>query len=252
MLRSDDRHAVSRYKGGYNGTVHYVLQLLAEINPMKVMLLAAGYGKRMGALTSELPKPLIEVAGRSLIERNIDALVAAGLRDFVVNLSYRGDQIREAVGNGAWPGVDIRFSQEPEPPLETGGGIVHALPLLGEGPFMLVNADVVADLDFDRLAAHRRTLVLVPNPPHHPGGDFGLAADGLILDGGDRLTFSGLSMLDTGMFAGLDPGPRSLKSVLDVEIAAGRLRGIVHDGLWLDVGSPERLAEAERQLGDAS
>ena len=215
---------------------------------MKAMLLAAGRGARMGRLTDSRPKPLLTVAGHSLIERNLSRLEAAGFRDVIINLSYLGEQIRDVLEDGARFGVKITYSQEPEPPLETAGGIVNALRLLGEGPFLLINADVVTDIDLRAFARRRRSIALVPNPPHNPSGDFGLTDQGLVTESKPHLTFSGVSVLDTDMFAGLSPGPRQLKSVLDDEIAVNALLGWRHDGFWSDVGTPERLAAADRLL----
>lgn len=215
---------------------------------MKAMILAAGRGERMGPLTARHPKPLLEVGGRALIERHLERLVAAGFVDVVVNLSYGGEQIRERLGDGRRHGAAIRYSEEGDPPLETAGGVVQALPLLGQGRFLLVNADVFTDLDFAATAAAGRpTLVLVPNPRHNPDGDFSLDAGGRVGLGEPRLTFAGVSVLDTAMFEACAPGRRALKPVLDEAIAAHALFGVRHDGLWLDVGTPERL-EAARAL----
>lgn len=214
------------------------------------MLLAAGRGERMRELTADRPKPLLEVGGAPLIGRLLRALSAAGIRDVVVNLSYRGDQIRSALGQGRGWGVRIDYSPEPEPPLETAGGIVNALPLLGSEPFILVNADVLTDFDFTLLAAGRGrgTLVLVPNPPHNAAGDFAVATDARVSAEGAKLTFAGISLLDPALFAGLAPGRRPLKPVLDAAIARGELYALRHRGLWLDVGTPERLSAADALL----
>lgn len=214
------------------------------------MILAAGRGERMRPLTDAVPKPLLEVGGQPLLERHLARLAAAGFREVVVNVSYRGDQIRAALGTGRRFGLDIAFSQEPEPPLETAGGVVQALPLLGTGPFLLVNADVLTDFDFAWLdgGADRPVLVMVPNPPHHPEGDFSLAPDGTLGHTAPRLTFAGISRLHTALFESLSPGPRPLKPILDAAITAGRLQGLRHDGLWLDIGTPERLEEARRRV----
>lgn len=213
------------------------------------MILAAGRGERMGELTATRPKPLLEVAGRALIEHHLARLAAVGFDDVVINLSYGGEQIRDRLEDGSRFDVRIRYSEEGEPPLETAGGIVHALPLLGRGPFLLVNADVVCDFDFAALrAVTAATLVLVPNPAHHTSGDFALEPDGRVSLSGPRLTFAGISVLHTDMFDSLPQGRRALKPVLDTEIAAGRLFGLRHDGLWLDVGTPERLEAARRAL----
>lgn len=210
------------------------------------MLLAAGRGERMRTLTDDTPKPLLRVGGETLIGRHLRRLASAGIRETVVNLSYRGDQIRAALGDGRRYGVAIEYSQEPEPPLETAGGIVHALPILGEGPFVLVNADILTDFDFGAFdgTEGQDLLVLVPNPPHNAGGDFNLAGDGRLGSIGPRLTFAGISRLNTSLFAELAPGRRPLKPVLDAAIERRELYGLLHEGLWLDVGTPERLAQA--------
>src|SRR5215471_5722537 len=205
---------------------------------MKAMILAAGRGERMGALTANEPKPLLAVEGVPLIERHLERLAASGITEVVINLSYRGEQIRERLGDGRRFGVTITFSDEGEPPLETGGGIVHALPWLGSGVFLLVNSDIYTDVDFGAFrahTAHRSTLLLVPNPPHNPRGDFGLDEDGTVTFVEPRLTYSGVAVLDTALFARLPPGRRPLKSVLDAAIRDGTLRGQRYDGVWLDV-----------------
>ena len=216
---------------------------------MKAMILAAGRGERMRALTANEPKPLLAVGGVPLIERHVVRLAASGVTDVVINLSYRGDQIRSRVGDGRRFGITITYSEEGEPPLEVGGGIVRALPWLGSGVFLLVNSDVFTDLDFAAFrahTAHRNTLLLVPNPAHNPLGDFGLDEDGTLTFVEPRLTYGGVAVLDTALFAGLAPGRRALKPVLDAAIGRGALRGQFYDGLWIDVGTPERLEEARR------
>jgi len=223
---------------------------------MKAMILAAGRGERMGALTATEPKPLLAVGGVPLIEHHLARLAAGGIADVVINLSYRGEQIRSRLGDGRRFGVTITYSEEGEPPLETAGGIVHARPWLGRGPFLLVNSDVYTDLDFAAFrahTAHRSTLLLVPNPDHNPLGDFGLDEDGTVTLGEPRLTYGGVAVLDTALFDGLAPGRRPLKPVLDGAIEDGGLRGHFYDGLWIDVGTPERLEDARRaaRSGDA-
>ena len=216
---------------------------------MRAMILAAGRGERMGALTATRPKPLLELDGESLLDRQLRRLSSAGIRDVVVNLSYRGDQIREAVGDNRH-GLRIAYSQEPEQPLETAGGIIQALPLLGDVPFLLVNADVVCDFELGRLRLTEGLgrLVLVPNPDHHRRGDYGLDAEGRLVDGEPRLTYSGISLLDPALFAGLAPGRRQLAAVFARAIAERQLTGLLHEGLWFDVGTPERLSLAEEAL----
>lgn len=216
---------------------------------MKAMILAAGRGERMAELTTETPKPLLRIGRESLIERHLRRLAEAGVREVVVNLSYRGDQIRSFLGDGARWGVAVHYSEEGEPPLETAGGIVHALPLLGSEPFMLVNADVLTDFDFRRLRAPLGAgiLVLVDNPPHHPRGDFGIDAQGVVTASPPTFTFAGISVLEPRLFEDLGPGRRPLKPILDEAVAARRLHGLRFVGTWLDVGTSERL-EAARAL----
>lgn len=213
---------------------------------MKAMILAAGRGERMGALTATQPKPLLTIGGRPLIEHHVARLAASGIEEIVINLSYRGGQIRKHLGDGARFGVAISYSEEGEPPLETAGGIVHALPLLGTEPFLLVNSDVFTDFDFTALVSglHWPTLVLVPNPTHHPRGDFGLDAEGFVCTEPPLLTYAGVAVFDPASFAGLAPGRRPLKPWLDAAIARRELRGYSFTGSWLDVGTPERLEEA--------
>ena len=212
------------------------------------MILAAGRGERMGALTAGRPKPLLEVAGRPLIEHHLARLASAGVREVVVNLSYRGAQIRERLGDGSRFGLAIAYSDEGEPPLETAGGIVQALPLLGNEPFMLLNADVFTDFDCGVLLRHsrRHTIVLVPNPEHHPRGDFGLDDADRVCAAPPLLTYAGIGIFDPLAFATLAPGRRPLKPLLDDAIAKRELRGLRYDGLWIDVGTPERLEQARR------
>jgi N-acetyl-alpha-D-muramate 1-phosphate uridylyltransferase len=229
---------------------------------VKAMILAAGRGERMRPLTDDRPKPLLQVGGRRLIEWHLAALARAGIEDIVVNLAWRGAQIREALGDGARYGVHIRYSEEPEGALETGGGIFQALPWLGPEPFWVVNGDVWTDFDFARTpqldAAALAVLVLVPNPPQHPAGDFALranahepAAPGDVdaqPASGARLTFSGLGVYRPQFFDGCAPGRFPLLPLLRAASAAGRLRGQRYDGLWFDIGTPQRLSELDQRL----
>lgn len=216
---------------------------------MHAMILAAGRGTRMGRLTASTPKPLLALNGESLIERHLRRLAAAGIVDIVVNLSYRSEQIRASVGDGARYGVRVRYSQEPAEPLETAGGIVQALPLLGDAPFLVVNSDVVTDFDFATLETESSgTLVLVPNPPHHPTGDYGIDPNAHLTHGDPKHTFAGISLLSPALFTNLAPGRRPLSEVFDSGIAAGNLRAVIHRGLWIDVGTPERLDLARRAV----
>jgi MurNAc alpha-1-phosphate uridylyltransferase len=210
------------------------------------MILAAGRGERMGALTAMQPKPLLTIGDRSLIEHHVVRLAASGVEKLVINLSYRGSEIRKRLGDGSRFGVSIAYSDEGEPPLETGGGIVQALPLLGAQPFLLVNSDVHTDFDFRVLVEGARVpaLVLVPNPPHNTRGDFGLDAAGYVTAVPPLSTYAGIAVFDPRMFAGLPPGRRPLKPLLDAAIARRELKGLPFSGAWLDVGTPERLEEA--------
>jgi MurNAc alpha-1-phosphate uridylyltransferase len=213
---------------------------------MKAMILAAGRGERMGALTAAQPKPLLTIGGHALIEHHVMRLAASGVEELVINLSYRGAQIRALLGDGGRYGVSIAYSEEGEPPLETAGGIVHALPLLGGEPFLLVNSDIYTELDFRVLVDGPRVpaLVLVPNPAHNARGDFGLDAEGFVSSAPPLSTYAGVAIFDPRSFATLAPGRRPLKPWLDAAIARRELKGLTFAGVWLDVGTPERLEEA--------
>ena len=209
------------------------------------MLLAAGRGERLRPITDTVPKPLVEVAGKPLIVYHLEALARAGVRDVVINLSWLGDRIRAALGDGAAHGVRIAYSEEGPVALETGGGIHRALPLLGPEPFLVVNSDVWTDMDFSRVltleeGAHAR-LLLAPNPPHHPRGDFGLETDFVVERESDRFTYTGIGVYRPELFEGCPPGKFPLLPLLQRAIAARRLRGEVYRGEWLDIGSPDRL-----------
>lgn len=216
---------------------------------MKAMILAAGLGNRMRPLTLTTPKPLLAVGGKPLIVWHIEALKAVGVTDLVINTAWLGARLHEALGDGSALGVNIVWSDEGEP-LETAGGIVQALPLLGRDPFLLVNGDIWLRYDFarlrDRVLAERLAhLLLVDNPPQHPGGDFAFerASDsGLIRpQGEEKYTFAGISLMSPRLFDGLLPGKAPLAPLLRQAIAAGRVSGEYHPGPWVDVGTPERL-----------
>lgn len=224
----------------------------------KAMILAAGRGERMRPLTDHTPKPLLPVGGKPLIVWHIERLRAAGFSELVINHAHLGHRLEEALGDGTAFGVRIAWSPEATA-LETAGGIRHALPLLGDAPFIVVNGDVFCDADFTALrsaAADLRAdgalahLLLVDNPAHHPDGDFHLAADSRIrADGQPRLTFSGLGAYHPALFANLpDNNPAKLAPVLRDAMSAGQVRGEHHKGRWIDVGTPERLAELDCQL----
>lgn len=220
---------------------------------MKVMILAAGHGKRMLPLTETTPKPLLKVAGHSLIEWQLVKLARAGFSDVVINLHHLGEQIPAALGTGERWGVHIAYSRETEL-LETAGGIIKALPLLGDEPFVIVNGDVWTDYDFSRLRSALRPevlahLVLVLNAEHHPEGDFHLAADGLLdVNGKPRLTYSGISVLHPKLFAGLPAQRLALAPVLREAMAQQLVSGELFSGDWQDIGSPQRLEALECRL----
>jgi MurNAc alpha-1-phosphate uridylyltransferase len=213
---------------------------------MRAMILAAGRGERMGALTATQPKPLLTIGERALIEHHVVRLAASGIDELVINLSYRGADIRKRLGDGSRYGVSIEYSDEGEPPLETAGGIVQALPLLGREPFLLVNSDIYTDFDFRVLVEgpHVPTLVLVPNPSHNARGDFGLDAGGFLSASPPLSTYAGIAIFHPKSFLELPLGRRPLKPLLDAAIARRELRGFPYSGFWLDVGTPERLEEA--------
>ncbi len=220
------------------------------------MILAAGRGERMRPLTERLPKPLLEVGGHRLIEYHLAALAKHGFGEIVINLSWYGERIQEVLGDGKAYCLTIRYSKEGPVPLGTGGGMFAALPLLGREPFLVVNGDVWSDFKLGTLKPPQDSLahlVLVENPEHHPGGDFGLDAGGHLHAEPQRLTYSGISLIDPRLFEGCEHGAFPLKPLLDRAMAAGRLTGQRHTGAWTDVGTPARLAllDSELRLGKA-
>lgn len=217
---------------------------------MKAMILAAGLGKRMRPLTDQCPKPLLPVAGKPLIVHHLERLREAGIDEVVINVSYRAEQIIDAIGNGSAFGLHIHWSRETTP-LETGGGIQQALPQLGESPFLLINGDVWCEalpsqhaLKGDDLAH----LVLVDNPSHHHDGDFGLMAGRVNQTSTERLTYSGISMIHPALLAGQPQGAFALAPLLRTAIDNSQVSGERYKGHWVDVGTPERLAALESQL----
>ncbi|SIR51415.1 MurNAc alpha-1-phosphate uridylyltransferase [Pseudomonas sp. B10] len=216
---------------------------------MKAMILAAGKGERMRPLTLTTPKPLVRAAGVPLIEYHLRALAAAGFNEIVINHAWLGQQIEDHLGDGSRFGLSIQYSPEGEP-LETGGGIFRALSLLGDDAFLVVNGDIWTDYDLSVLhqpingLAH---LVLADNPPHHPNGDFTLI-DGKVQDGepdAQTLTYSGIAVLHPQLFDGCSDGAFKLAPLLRNAMAKGEVTGERLKGHWVDVGTYERLAEAE-------
>jgi MurNAc alpha-1-phosphate uridylyltransferase len=227
---------------------------------MKAMILAAGRGQRMRPLTDTQPKPLLQAGGKPLIQHHIERLAAAGVRELVINLAWQGAMIREAMGDGARFGVQIAYSDEGETALETGGGIFRALPLLGAAPFLVVNGDIWTDYPFEQLLARFHNgalgttgrdlahLVLVPNPPQHARGDFGLADGRTTAEQGERVTYSGIAVYAPQFFSGCEPGAFKLITPLLAAIHDDRVGGERYDGQWFDIGTPQRLAELDELL----
>ncbi len=220
---------------------------------MRAMLFAAGLGKRMQPLTADRPKPLLKVGAKALIEHQIERLVAAGVTGIVINHFYLGAMIEDLLGDGSRYGVEIQYSREAIR-LDTAGGIIKSLPKLRDDSFMVVNADVWTDFDFSSLRpvdgedclGH---LVLVPNAEHHPHGDFSIDRKGRVHGdegSGERLTFSGISVLHRNLFSGLPIQPRSMIPLLREAMTRNQVSGELFEGLWIDVGTPERLQEVNR------
>jgi MurNAc alpha-1-phosphate uridylyltransferase len=208
------------------------------------MILAAGRGERLRPMTDTTPKPLLRVRGQPLIERHVRGLARAGVERIVINLAWLGSQIREYLGDGARYGVAIVYSDEQPRALETAGGIFRALPHLGPGPFAVVNGDIYTNFSFEtlRLAADRDAhLVLVPNPPQHPRGDFGLDQGLALAAAASQYTFSGIAMYRDAFFAGCTDGVFPLKPLLLRSMAAKRCSAELYTGVWEDVGTAERL-----------
>lgn len=218
---------------------------------MRAMILAAGRGKRLQPLTDERPKPLVPVAGKALIEYHLEALAAAGFREIVINQGHLGGMLPEALGNGARWGVRILWSDERPGALETGGGMLQALPLLGPGPFLAVNGDIWTDYPFTRLRAVKcdhAHLVMVPNPQHNPGGDFALQGAVIRKQGQPVLTYSGIAVYHPRLFAGCTAGKFSVVPLLWRYMEEAIVTGECWNGRWSDVGTPQRLAELEHIL----
>ncbi len=225
----------------------------------RAMILAAGRGERMRPLTDTIPKPLVPVKGQPLIVYHIEKLVAAGIKEIVINHAHLGEQIEQTLGNGSHWGASIRYSPEPRGGLETAGGIVQALPLLGEKPFIVVNGDVWTSYDFTRLMhcdlKHRLAhLVMVSNPAHKPVGDFCLLANGELCETASAhstastLTFSGLSLLAPQLFEAEPAGRSALAPLLRSAMGKGLVSGEHFCGDWDDIGTLERLEDLRQRL----
>ena len=222
---------------------------------MKAFILAAGRGERMRPLTDRTPKPLLLAGGKPLIVWHLERLAVCGFREVIINHAHLGEQIEAALRDGSRFDMAIRYSPEPPGALETAGGIAQALPLLGNAPFLVVNGDVWCDWDFRRALdlRHRQAhLVFVDNPPQHADGDFCLAGDTVryAKDAvGPTLTYAGTGVFSPAFFADVPPGAvMKLRPLLDAGIARGVISGERHGGRWVDVGTPERLAELDTEL----
>ena len=217
----------------------------------RALIFAAGRGERMRPLTDTTPKPLLRVGGKRLIEYHLEKLARAGVREVVINTSHLAEQFPAALGDGARWGLRIHYSHEGPTPLETGGGMLRALPLLGDAPFIAVNGDILSDFDFSTLPqnpAGLAHLVVVDNPSQHPNGDFVLR-DGLLRDeSSPRLTFAGIGVYRPELLAGHAPGIFSTIPILRAAMRAGKVSGEHYRGAWTDVGTPQRLAEIDQLL----
>ncbi|MBB6368086.1 MurNAc alpha-1-phosphate uridylyltransferase [Xanthomonas sacchari] len=229
---------------------------------MKALIFAAGLGERMRPLTAHTPKPLLAVGGTPLIVWHLRKLAALGVREVVINTSWLAEQFPQSLGDGSAFGLRIAYSYEGATPLETGGGMLHALPLLGEAPFLLVNGDIWTDFDFARLAPEPpglAQLVLVDPPAYAAHGDFALQDDGRVRNAGDPLlTYAGIGMYRAALLhdwqtiaapAPAAPPRFSVVPLLRAQAEQGRLHGLRHYGRWTDVGTPQRLAELDEVLG---
>lgn len=238
--------------------------------PVRAMILAAGRGNRLRPLTDSIPKPLVPLCGKPLIEYHIEKLVAAGVEEIVINHAWLGAQIEQTLGSGERWGITIHYSPEPEGGLETAGGIINALPLLGDAPFLVINGDVFTEFDFAELMNQARSfsavqlahLVLVPSPQFNAKGDFGLTQDGahdLVQNASQKnstsralaqgeYTFAGLSVLHPDLFKGMKVDFIKLAPILREAMHAGKVSGQLFEGVWSDIGTLERLQEMAEKL----
>ncbi len=219
---------------------------------MRAMILAAGRGERMRPLTDNMPKSMLEVSGKPLIQYHVENLVQAGIVDIVINHALFGEQIEDHLNDGKFLGANISYSAEDDQPLETAGGIVKALPLLGDKPFVTVNADIWTDFPFQDLlrecedlcddpANNLAHIILVDNPEHNPNGDFAFS-DGKVLNQGEpMLTYSGISVFKSAFFKDCPSGSIPLAPMLRQASSQGRVTGSHYQGQWQDIGTPERL-----------
>jgi MurNAc alpha-1-phosphate uridylyltransferase len=217
---------------------------------MRAMILAAGRGERMGPLTESVPKPLLKINGKYLIEYSIAALAQIGVRDIVINICYQKEMLRAALGSGTSYGVNLEYSEE-ETALETGGGIFQALPLLGAEPFIVISSDIITSFSLQSLPveplglAH---LVLVKNPSYHPQGDFCLVGNRLYYGKGETFTFGNIGVYRPELFTGCKPGKFRLGEILKREILQQNIHGELYTGDWFNIGSPDQLEIAAQSM----
>ena len=222
---------------------------------MKAMILAAGYGKRLRPLTDHTPKPLITIDGKPLIVHHLEKIAEAGINEVVINLGHLGYKIPEVLGDGSNWKLSIAYSDEGPDPLETGGGMTKALPLLGTDPFLLVNGDVWSDFDFSRQemkleAQDLAKLVLVNKPSWREGGDFDLEHGRVRVTKDPSLLYSGIALYHPSILHGASVEKFSIVPRLKIAMEQNRVSGIFHDGAWDDVGTPERLELIRSQFGE--
>ena len=218
---------------------------------MKAMILAAGRGERMRPLTDHIPKPLLKVGGKSLIVWHLERLAKAGFKEVVINYAHLGEQIEQALGDGSVWGLNVQYSPETSA-LETAGGIANALPLLGDAPFLVVNGDVFTEIDFGALqlvSPNLAHLVMVDNPPQHPDGDFVVDSGKVTNQGNHKLTFSGIGIYHPALFVDVERGQAAkLAPLLRSAMIKGLVTGEHCQGVWHDIGTPERLSFLDKQL----
>jgi MurNAc alpha-1-phosphate uridylyltransferase len=218
---------------------------------MKAMILAAGRGERMRPLTDHTPKPLLQVGGKPLIVWHLERLAKAEFKEVVINHAHLGKQIEQALGSGSAWGLSIEYSSEIKA-LETAGGIANALPLLGDSPFLVVNGDVFTEINFGVLqlvSPNLAHLVMVDNPPQHPDGDFALDSGKITARGSHKLTFSGVGVYHPALFVDVDRSQAAkLAPLLRSAMAEGLVTGDHYQGVWHDIGTPERLTFLDQQL----
>jgi MurNAc alpha-1-phosphate uridylyltransferase len=216
------------------------------------MILAAGRGERMRPLTDSTPKPLLLADGKPIIQYTIEQLVSAGFNEIIINIAHLGEQIKQTLGNGKQFNASITYSDEGDMALETAGGIINALPLLGKEPFLVVNGDIANNYPYHNLLNKKidlAHLVLIPNPVHHPEGDFHLADNNLIMvQGLTTLTYSGIGLYHPDLFKHSQPGIKKLAPLLRLAMTKNRVSGEKFDDFWMDIGTPERLVELEQIL----